>query len=690
VQPERRARVRDQAQPPTDPLIGRVLDRRYRISERIARGGMASVYQAHDDRLDRIVAVKVMHAGLGDDEAFAARFVREARAAARLTHPNVVSVYDQGEDDGTVFLAMEYVPGHTLRDTVAAESPMPPRKALAVMEPVLGALASAHRAGLVHRDVKPENVLISSDGRQIKVADFGLARAITSQTQHTSTGVLIGTVSYMAPELVTEGTADARADVYAAGVMLYELLTGHKPHAGETPIQVAYKHVHTDVPPPSRQAPGIPAYVDALVARATARDRSLRPADAGVLLHQLRRVQHALANGVIDDPDLVADLALPIRPAADGRDDGPEATELIAGTAGPDAEGTTYLREDRTRQVRTVPSGLDKLDHRGQLDHRGLDQRGLDKLDHRGLDHRGRDQRRRRRRRGPLVLLLALLVAFAVGFGAWWFGFARYTSTPGVLQLTRTAATQRLEAAGLHVRVASPAYSDTVAKGRVMATDPGAGDRVLHGGTVTITISRGVEQYAVPDLAGKSLDAAKAALAAIKMSVPAPVQAWSETVPQGQVIGTDPKAGVVLRPGTAVTVTVSKGRQPITVGDWVGKSAAKAQRVLTRRGLVVTTDQDFSDTIAQGHVISQSPGTGTLYKGDTVSLLISKGPEMVTIPNDLRGSGVDDATAELKALGLKVHVTHSQFYAGLGYVISVSPGQGQQVRKGSTVELSLF
>ena len=294
-----------------DPVIGRLLDGRYRISGRIARGGMASVYEATDIRLDRTVAIKVMHAGLGDgsDDDFAARFVREARAAARLSHPNVVAVYDQGDDDGIVFLAMELITGHTLRDTIAKESPMSPARALALMEPVLSALASAHRAGLIHRDVKPENVLIADDGR-IKVADFGLAKAISADTQHTATqGVLIGTVSYLAPELVVEGRADARADVYAAGVLLYELLTGKKPHEGESPIQVAYKHVHNDVPPPSELAPDLPEYVDALVARATARDRGLRPADAGVLLHQVHRVSHALANNVRHDPELTQDLA---------------------------------------------------------------------------------------------------------------------------------------------------------------------------------------------------------------------------------------------------------------------------------------------------------------------------------------------------------------------------------------------
>ena len=291
-----------------DPLIGRVLDGRYRVGPRVARGGMATVYEAVDLRLDRVCAVKVMHSGLGDDHDFADRFVREARSAARLSHPNVVSVFDQGDDDGTLFLAMEYIPGHTLRDLIRKEAPMAPAKALTLIEPVLSALAAAHSAGLIHRDVKPENVLLADDGR-VKVADFGLARAISAETQHTATGgVLIGTVSYLAPELVVDGRADARSDVYAAGVLIYEMLTGRKPHEGDSPIQVAYKHVHEDVPAPSDTIPGIPAYVDALVARATARDPQLRPTDARVLLHQVRRVHGALDHGILDDPELTSDL----------------------------------------------------------------------------------------------------------------------------------------------------------------------------------------------------------------------------------------------------------------------------------------------------------------------------------------------------------------------------------------------
>ncbi len=292
--------------PSGDPLIGRLLDGRYLVQSRVARGGMATVYRALDTRLDRTVAVKIMHPHLAADTDFAARFVREARAAARLNNPGVVGVFDQGEDDGLVYLAMEYVPGRTLRDVVSDEAPLPPLRAVRLMERVVDALAAAHTAKIVHRDVKPENVLIGPDS-VVKVADFGLARAITTDSTATATGgLLIGTVSYLAPELVLGDNADARSDVYAAGIVLSELLTGQKPHQGETPIQVAYRHVNTDVPPPSSHEHEldwqIPDFVDALVARATTRDPALRPADAGVLLRQLRRVRSALEQGVVPIP----------------------------------------------------------------------------------------------------------------------------------------------------------------------------------------------------------------------------------------------------------------------------------------------------------------------------------------------------------------------------------------------------
>jgi eukaryotic-like serine/threonine-protein kinase len=651
-----------------DPLSGQVLDGRYRIGRRIARGGMAGVYEALDTRLDRTCAVKVMHPGLGDDEAFAARFVREARSAARLSHPHVVNVFDQGEDPtvdgGTLYLVMELISGHTLRDVIRTEAPVPPARALALMEPVVSALAAAHRAGLIHRDIKPENVLIADDGR-VKVADFGLAKAVSADTQHTATGgVIIGTVSYLAPELVVDGTSDARADVYAAGVVLYELLTGSKPHEGESPIAVAYKHVHEDVPPPSRSAPGIPAYLDALVARATARDRAQRPADAGVLLHQLHRVSQALTSGAWDDHELTTDLALPAHhePTYPRRlDEDTSDLDLRPVTPAEFVSPEPLPLPERAR-----PTGPPSEPPAGRA-------------------------RTRRRRRGPVLLGLALVVALAAGVGAYWFGWARYTATPGVLGLTQQAATHKLDAAGLHVSIGAPAFSDSVPKGQVVGTDPGPGARVLDHGTVTLTLSEGKELYAVPKVRALTVNQAQDALLRAHLTFGRAIRQYDETVPRGKVIGSNPSASRRESPKTLVDLIVSRGPQPIHIRDWTRLDATKAEHALTGQHLVVVQGTpQYSDQVKQGRVLSQTPSSGVLHRGDRVTLVVSKGPQLVQVPDNLQAMGVDAATSELEGLGFHVSVVKSPYYIGVGYVYSSSPGGGDMVPKGSTVVLHII
>jgi eukaryotic-like serine/threonine-protein kinase len=649
-----------------DPLIGRVLDGRYRIGPRIARGGMATVYEATDLRLDRICALKIMHSGLGDDDDFAGRFVREARSAARLSHPNVVAVFDQGDDHGTLFLAMEYIPGHTLRDLIRKEAPMAPTKALALIEPVLSALAAAHQAGMIHRDVKPENVLLADDGR-IKVADFGLARAVSAETQHTATGgILIGTVSYLSPELVVDGKADARSDVYAAGVMLYELLTGRKPHEGETPIQVAYKHVHEDVPPPSERIPSIPAYVDALVARATARDRDLRPADARVLLHQVRRVRDALDHGVVDDPELTADLA-PTRkvPPLDDidyvREDAPTLlSPEQAGAFGVD--DTAVIRAARSTPPVPPPSG------------RPPQPRPV--------------RPPRRSRRGPILLLVVLLLAAGAGLAGWYFGMGRYTTTPGVINLSASQARDKVEAEGLKFTIGDQAWSETVPAGSVVSTDPNGGERILEHGTVTAVVSKGPERYQVPALRGMTLDQAQQALSSAHLSFGNSTGRFDEKVAKGVVLSSDPAAGKELHRGTPIDLVVSKGPRPITVPDYTGKDGTEAVQALKHLGFRVHVTRVHHDTVPKGEVISQNPSSGTGFRGDRVELSISRGPVLVAVPQ-VKGMGVDEATRILEAAGFQVKTHNSELYIGVGYVVGVDPGEGDRVPRGSVVTLSL-
>ncbi|MFW6866001.1 Stk1 family PASTA domain-containing Ser/Thr kinase [Nocardioides sp. CPCC 206347] len=673
-----------------DHQSGRLLDNRYRIGSRIARGGMASVYEAVDTRLDRTVAVKIMHPGLGDatshdDDSFARRFVREARSAARLSHSNVVAVYDQGRDetgDGTIYLVMEYVPGHTLRDTITKEAPMSPERALAIIDPVLSALAAAHRAGLIHRDVKPENVLIADDGR-IKVADFGLAKAVSSDTQHTATnGVLIGTVSYLAPELVIEQRADARADVYAVGVILFELLTGTKPHTGESPIAVAYRHVHHDVPAPSSVVPGLPAYVDALVARATTRDPSLRPSDATVLLHHVHRVSHALQSGVRDDPELVDDLLPNARVAESdelrdaGNDTTPEPVsslwestpDLVPSRSdgrptAEDRESTTVIPAPMPAAPRSLPPARPQQ----------------------------QAPRERRGRRGVVLALLVALVVAALGAGGYWLGWGRYTTTPSVVSLDQAAAEAKLDDAGLEASVEQEVYSESVAAGVVIATDPKPGERILPGDTVELTVSRGKERYDVPDLRGMTVDEAEAALAEVKMVLGQTTEAYSDTVPKGQVVATNPAFGTPAArtqpPNTTVDLVVSKGKTPIKVRDWTGRDAEKIEKGLESRGVQVkVTDSEFSDEIAEGAIISQNPKTGVVYKGDTVELVVSKGPELVAVPA-VRYLSTKDAVDKLEALGFKVKKEHASIFLSGQVAWATDPEAGERVKKGSRIIL---
>jgi len=292
--------------------------------------------------------------------------------------------------------------------------------------------------------------------------------------------------------------------------------------------------------------------------------------------------------------------------------------------------------------------------------------------------------------KGPLVLLLALLLVAGVGVGAYWFGWARYTTTPAVLGLDEAAAGARLERAGLEAEAGDPAYSENVAAGLVIATDPEPGGRVLDGGTVTLTLSLGPERYDVPPLEGQTEDQAQDALAATNLVFGTSVGRWSETVPEGQVIRTSPKAGTTLKPGATVDLVLSKGRKPITIKDWTGASFDDARAALEKRKLEVTvTAEEFSDTVAEGDVISQDPTTGTLFRGDTVSFVVSKGPELVEVPR-VRAMGVEAATELLQGLGFEVRTEEADGYLGLGFVFSSDPGQGDQVPKGSTITLFLI
>ncbi len=647
-----------------DALVGQLLDGRYQVLEHIADGGMATVYLALDTRLDREVALKVMRPHLVHDETFVSRFRREARSAARLSHPHVVQVFDQGEDAGQMFLAMEYVPGQTLREVIQTEGALTPRAALDILEPMLEALAAAHAAGLIHRDVKPENVILRPDGT-VKVADFGLARAVTSQTSTASHGMILGTVAYLSPEQVERGIADARSDVYAAGLILFEMLTGTKAFTGDSPINVAYQHVHGGVPRPSSRVPEVPEQLDALVAMSTARDPDERPRDAAGMLSAVRQVRAGLSGADLDGrPQGGAQAA----EAASTQTAVLPATGLAAGgaaLAGVGAEAA-YPGSERTA---ALPLPLRDEPPSGPATPAGR-----------------REASEPRRKRWPWVLVVLSAMLFA---GVTWYfvaGPGAVETVPTVAGKTRASAEAALAQRGLHDTVRLD-FDETVKKGLVISSDPNAGEQVRRSQAVLLVVSKGQERYAVPDVAAMSLDEAKAALADNNLTLGEVTQAYSETVEDGMIVGADPQAGTRLKPGAAVTLVQSKGREPIDVVDWTGKPADEAVSALTKSGLKVdATEQRNDDTVPKGDVISQSPNSGTLHRGDLVTLIVSKGPVMVEVP-DVVGKQVGAAEAELRKAGFDVKVRRvlGGFF---GTVRLQDPKGGTMAPKGSVVTLT--
>jgi serine/threonine-protein kinase len=629
-------------------LVGSTVDGRYRISSQLARGGMATVYQALDLRLDRVVALKIMHPHLAHDQAFVARFQREARAAARLTHSHVVAVYDQGQDGDTVYLAMEYVPGRTLRDVLREYGPLTAEQALVLLDPVLEALGAAHAAGFVHRDIKPENVLISDDGR-VKVADFGLARAMADDGHSVTQGVIIGTVAYLSPEQVERGDADGRSDVYAAGILLYEMITGSVPHAGDSPLSVAYQHVNSDVPPPSASGLPIPPDVDALVVTATRRDPALRYQNALDFLADVRRVRAGLPaprpfiqarDTLVVDATMAADLAARPQPApATGRGDRPAAPA--------------------SDPARTQPTQAPRY----------------------------------RRSRAPLLVGLLVLAVLASVLGGWYLaaGPGRTVTMPQISGGTVDQAQAALAAldADLTVSVAGEEFSETVPPQAIVSSDPGDGESVRVGSTVDVVVSKGPERYPVPPLKGLDQAAATDAITAAGLALGVVKQAFDDKVALGMVVSSSPKAGTAAKPGSTVDLIVSKGPRPVPVPAVVGKKAAAARAALVAAGLKVDASQKFSEKVADGVVISVKPVAGKVVdSGTTVALVVSKGPPPVTVPN-LVDMPRDKAISRLRGLGLRVSVVESNF-TPLDRVISQDPAAGTSIPKGSTVTIRIL
>ncbi len=653
----------------TDPVVGLVLEGRYRLEERLARGGMSTVYAATDLRLDRTVAVKVMAEHLMHDPSFVERFTREARAAAMLSHPNVVSVSDQGSDQGLVFLVMELVRGRTLRDLLQARGRLTVAEALAVLEPMLSGLAAAHRAGIVHRDIKPENVLIGLDG-VVKVADFGLARAVagTGQTSHTG-GVLIGTVAYLSPEQLERGKADARSDVYAAGIVLFEMLTGHPPFGGDTPLAVAYQHVHHDVPVPSEEIPGLAWQVDELVARTTRRDPVVRPLDAGAFLADLEDVRN--------------DVGIPRVPVPTGRS-----------SAGPDTIRPT--NRPRTTAPQRHPSAPgDGTEVLGASSRRSGSRTSMlpgmgvgpttDVAGARPAPPRPRpgvpDHIRRRRARVAVAIVVLLVVT--VGAVGWWFGSGRWTTVPSLVGLDREAAVGQLQEAGLELGAVEEVFDETAPVGQVMSADPDGGD-AIRGTDVDLVVSKGPERFTVdPALVGRPIEEVRAALDELTAITYVETLDYDNEIPENDVTGFEPAAGTPLPRDAQITVYVSRGHEPVAVPAVVGVAADDAQATLEQLGFTVTRETGRSPDVDEGEVMAVTPGTGEVVPWQsTVTITVSEGLPRVEVP-DVRGKDADTATAELEALGLRVDL--NTFIAGS--TVRLQNPSGGTVDWGTTIRL---
>ena len=743
-----------------DPLTGRIVDSRYEVGQRVARGGMATVYKAYDRRLERDVALKLMHAHLADSPDFVARFRREARAAARLSNPGVVAVYDQGAIDGVAYIIMEYVPGPTLRDHIAS-GPLTVAEALEMTSHVLRPLGAAHRAGLIHRDIKPENVLLPADGSVPKVADFGLARAVTEATQ-TSTGNILGTVAYLAPELITSGASTPRADVYSVGVMLFELLTGEQPFSADTPIQIAFRNVHEDIPAPSTRAEGIPVAVDRLVVSMTARDPQERLANADDALRAVREVAEEVV-GEAEPASSAAEISAAAigaalggvagadsasgagaddgSPSPDGADSAPDPTgpddagsahsggsaasassaasagsaaraadstdeasatspasaRSAAGAPSPASVGGSASAATPAEASRTVRLPRNPLDPSAVTASAGMrtvslpigsisstsgdDANGEEDPDARAAGLLGR---RLLITGGALAVLSAL-----GGTGAWYFlaGPGRRVSVPRIEGMTAEEASAAVSGADLVWVEPTTAYSDSVPAGTVISATPAGGTSVTVGARIQTVVSLGVEQKTVPNVVGKTEHDAQTAIIDAGLTVGQTSKDYSSSVATGMVISTDPAAGQSLDKGSTVNITISKGRASAKVPDVVGKTEEEARKALKDAGLEMSTPTRANDkSVEEGHVISQSPkkGASGVYKGDSVAIVISQGPKMVTVP-DVTGKSESEAKKALKDAGFEVEVDKAWTGLVFGEADYTKPAKGEQAAEGSKV-----
>jgi serine/threonine-protein kinase len=635
-------------------LTGELIDNRYLLQRNLASGGMASIYAALDTRLDRQVAVKIMHPHLANDEAFVSRFIKEAKATAALSHPNIVSIQDQGWNQGgvpAVFIVMELVEGSTLRDLINEQAPLSIENFFRYLNPVVSALAAAHQIGIVHRDIKPENILIAQDGR-VKVADFGLAvGAVIGQTLTAESSVVLGSVSYLSPEQVQRGVADARSDIYALGIVVFEMLTGKKPYDGQTPIQIAYKHVNERIPNLREVNSTIPQEVADLIYAATAPNPDDRPKDAQAFLSQLRGIEVKI------DPkrrqmSLELDLP-PVTSSVLNKANKRAKVKVVSALEGfKEKTSQIITSKNNTQQLKGEPAVVTKT--------------------------RKTSRRVKRNRIIALLLLLSLI------FGGYTAFNADRVTVPSLAGMSQKEAAAVVAEIGLSAEIGEEIFSEDIPAGRVISSSPAGGGKIAKAGVVKLIISKGKERILIPNLIGQTPDIATQQLADLGLRVGEIFEVYSEQAEKGFIAKIEPLVGAEVKPNSLVNIFVSKGNEQVSLASYVGLGGEQALSELTQAGFDVKPTYKFSDTVLTGLVISQIPASAPLVdKGSEITLDISKGPEFVFIPNVISKSS-NQATLDLENNGLKVVVK------GRGAkVISISPKQGSKVKVGSTVTISL-
>ncbi len=568
-------------------MASQVFTGRYQMVRQLARGGMAEVYLARDLLLDRPVALKVLFPEFSSDRSFVERFRREARAAANLNHPNIVSIFDWGEEDGTYFIVMEFVDGRTLREVIRRQGKIQPAQAAAIAAEIASALHFAHLNGVVHRDVKPGNVMITE--RQVKVTDFGIARAGDPGESLTQTGAVMGTATYFSPEQAQGQGVDPRTDVYSLGVVLYEMVAGRPPFVGDSPVSIAYQHVRETAPPLREQNPDVPPAFEAIVAKAMAKNRTDRYATAEELRADLLRFTQGRTVS-----------AAPIPPIGD-------VTQVVGGAAG-------------------VPTGMMAPPTAVQS---AVDGTRVVPAHQEVVEYEERPRARTGTYIGVLVVLLAILAGLLyllsreLGVGG-----AEEVAVPSVIGQPEAAARQQLEDLGLEVR-REDFPDDERPAGQVVDQDPKLGAKVRKGSTVTIRVSTGAPEVDVPDVRNRSLEAATQTLEAAKFVVRTTFEE-NDSVRPNIVFDQNPKPGKARR-GSEVMLTVSRGPGEVPVPDVSGRNVDEAANILGQAGFRTSSRQETNATVDAGKVIRTEPAVGTpLEKGSTVALIVSTGPPPTT------------------------------------------------------------